>query len=140
MEREHYRAAAECYRNAQQTELMHRAAAHAAELKGDSLSAANHWEQAGEFEKAAGCYEQAEHYEDASRIYELLQLHDRAERCNIRQFEHDKRFAEAAELCEQVKELGRAKENWLRAQKTILMRKTGRKPFLLMLNIQKVKE
>ncbi|MCI0613153.1 hypothetical protein L0244_09200, partial [bacterium] len=115
MEHEHYRAAAECYRNAQETNLMHRASAKAAELKGEFLAAAQHWEQAGELLKSAEYYETVDHYEEASRIWQLLQNEDRAEYCIIRKLEKERRFDEAAKLCEQRQEFGRAKENWLKA-------------------------
>ncbi len=117
LEREHYRAAAECYRNAEETVLMHRASASAAELKTDFTAAAQHWEQAGDLRKSAECYEKAEQHGEAARIWESLQVHDRAALCNIRKLEQEKRFSEAAELWEQRQEFGCAKDNWLKAQR-----------------------
>lgn len=116
-ENEHFRAAAECYRNAGNSELMHRASALDCERRGDLAGAAGHWEEIGEYFRAAGAYERAELYQDALLLWEHLQETDRAAECRIRMMEGEKRFAEAAELWEQRSRWDRAKEAWHKAQR-----------------------
>ncbi|RPI24152.1 MAG: hypothetical protein EHM61_17905, partial [Acidobacteria bacterium] len=117
MEFEHYRAAAECYRNAELPDRMARARALAAEKQKDFESAAGWWDKAGEPRHAAESYERAGKPGLALPLWDKLGERKRADDCRVLQLEVDGRFAEAAVAREERKELERAVENWSKARR-----------------------
>lgn len=117
MEHEHYRAAAECYRNAGLPQKMQQARARAAERRGEWPVAADCWEEAGELENAAEAWERAAGFQQAVALWELLGREDRALPCRVSLLEQEMRYAEAAELWEQMERWDRARQNWLLARR-----------------------
>lgn len=116
-ENEHYRAAAECYRNAGALDLMWRASALSCEKRGEWPAAAAFWEELGELERAAGTYERGAEMGKALVLWELLGNTARALECRVRLLESERKYAEAAELWEQMKRFDRAKECWHAAKR-----------------------
>ncbi len=114
-ENHHYRAAAECYRNANAVNDMHRASAHAQEQRRDFRSAAFHWEQIGEFEQAAEAYEKGSDPARAMSVWEILGNTERIFSCRVALLEEKKLYAELADLWEQAGRFDKAKENWHKA-------------------------
>ncbi len=117
MDFEHYRAAAECYRNAERRDLMARARAMGAEKQKDLASAAAWWDEAGEPRRAAECYELARKPGLAVPIWQRLGEPERAEDCRVLQLEADGRFADAAEAREGRREFDAAIEDWVKARR-----------------------
>ncbi|MEW6368653.1 MAG: UvrD-helicase domain-containing protein [Acidobacteriota bacterium] len=115
VDHEHYRAAAECYRNAGQPELMHRAMATAHEKSREFSAAAAGWETIGEHRRAAEAYELAGEPAKALAIWQRLREKQRALLCRIRLLEKGNRYEELAELWEEQKNLDRAIECWKKA-------------------------
>jgi hypothetical protein len=117
MDFEHFRAAAECYRNAERPDRMARARALAAEKQKDHASAAEWWGKAGEARRAAESHERAGQPGLAMAIWRKLRDRKRAETCRVLQLELDGHFVEAAEAREQRKEPEKAIENWRKARR-----------------------
>jgi tetratricopeptide (TPR) repeat protein len=117
MDFEHYRAAAECYRNAERPDRMARARALAAEKQKEFASAADWWEKAGEPRRTAESYEKAGQPGLARPIWQEIGDRNRAEDCRVRQLELDGSYAEAAAAREKRKEFEKAIENWRKARR-----------------------
>ncbi|HXK59905.1 MAG TPA: UvrD-helicase domain-containing protein [Acidobacteriota bacterium] len=115
MDFEHYRAAAECYRNADLPQRMAHARALAAEKVKDFETAAGWWDKAGEPRRAAEDYERAGKQGLALPIWQKLGEQERAEDCRLLLLEEEGHFAEAATAREKRKEYEKAIENWRKA-------------------------
>ncbi|MDA2928084.1 UvrD-helicase domain-containing protein, partial [Acidobacteria bacterium AH-259-G07] len=117
LQHERYRAAAECYGNAEQSELMYRALARAAEEKRDFLVAAEHWWKTGEQHRAAASYEHAEEFGQAREIW--LQLGDEqgATRCQLRLLESQGKYGEIAEYWEAQGVVDKAIHYWQKSKR-----------------------
>ncbi len=70
-EREHYRAARECYKNANETQLFYRADAFEARRQGQHERAGQRFKELGELSLAA------EHYEKAGQVEQAIELYRR---------------------------------------------------------------
>lgn len=97
-EREFYKAAAECFKNAGNTAGHTRALAHHSRQTGDFLQAALYFEQLPEKADAAECYEKAGQYKKALVLWEGLNQNKRVSRLRPRVLEQEGRFAEAGRL------------------------------------------
>ncbi len=117
LEHEHYRAAAECYRNANREGPMRRALAMEAERTGRHAAAADQWVQAGEKERAAQAYERADQLERARLLWRDLGDEPSAERCLRKLWEREARHDELAAYWESRGDLEKAADNWRRARR-----------------------
>ncbi len=114
-EREFYKAARECYKNAGENGLAKKAEAFQAEKSGDFAVAAPLFEQIGELEKAARYYEQSGKYEQACQTWTTLKQKDEAQRCYLLFLEKEKRYQEAGELYLSGKAYAKAVEFFARS-------------------------
>jgi tetratricopeptide (TPR) repeat protein len=117
LEHEHYRAAAECYRNANRERPMRRALAMEAERTGQHAAAADHWIQAGQKEEAAGAYERADELERARLLWLDLGDEPSAERCRLKLWEREARHDELAAHWESRGDLEKAAHHWRKARR-----------------------
>ncbi len=117
MEHDHYRAAAECFRNADRTDLMARAKAMEFSKSKEFVEAAGCWLEVGEDRLAAEDYERAGRPGLAYPVWERLGEKERATECRIGYLETEARFTEAAELREARHEYDKALEDWRKADR-----------------------
>ncbi len=115
MDHGHYRAAAECYRNAQLPQAMHRALALDAERREDWRVAAEHWTSIEAWPSAAACLERAGDYGGALEIWTRLGDEERAMACRTALLEQQGRFDELARWAEERHDWSRAAQYWQRA-------------------------
>jgi tetratricopeptide (TPR) repeat protein len=114
-ERERYRAAAECYKNAGDAANEEKARAFVLELEGDHWAAAPLFERHGYPDRAAASYEQAGDPERALALWEALGEQERARQCRIRMHEIHRDFELAAAELEKSGDTEGALRNWERA-------------------------
>lgn len=117
LEHEHYKAAAECFRNADKTDRMNFARALYYEKIQDWKNAALSWEGLGEYEKAGDLYERAKEFAAAMEIWESLENPRRAALCRIHVLELQRSYSEAAELAEEWEQWDIARDLWRRAHR-----------------------
>ena len=97
-EKEFYRAAMECYKNGGNTELFHKASAHAFEKAEKYLEAALNFEKIGESERAANNYERAGDFRKALSLWEKLKNEGRAFRCQVELYKKEGEHQKAGDL------------------------------------------
>lgn len=117
LERDHYRAAAECYRNAEETGLMNRALALAAEKNRDFLGAAEYWAQLGEWARSAGAWERGNDFERAREFWLRAGEKQAATRCHLLSLEGCGKFEELAQYWENQGVAEKAIHYWQRARR-----------------------
>lgn len=116
-EHNHFRAAGECYRNANETVLMHRALALDAERRGKYGDAARHWVQTESWEAAASAFEKHRDFESAMKIWVRLDRPAEVARCRLASWERDDRFEDLAQHWENQGDLEEAAGWWRRARR-----------------------
>lgn len=109
-EREFYRAALECYKNAGEDRLVWKAQAYYAEKTGDFAAAGSYFEQIGELKKAASFYEKSGQYEKALHAWKEMQNEENALRCQLKLLEQKGQFEELGEIYRARKEYRKAVE------------------------------
>ncbi|MFW6138137.1 MAG: UvrD-helicase domain-containing protein [Spirochaetota bacterium] len=114
-DREHYRAAAECFRNAGNTSKADKARAFILEDSGHTAAAAGLFEKYGLFQRAAENYEKAGDYTRALAVWEKLGNHGRAQLCRIRLHESSGNYNLAAREWEKRGDMHKALRNWEKA-------------------------
>lgn len=97
-EKEFYRAAMECYKNGGDTELFHKASAHAFEKEEKYLEAALDFEKIGENERAAQNYEKAGDFRKALPLWEKLKNEESAFRCQVELYKKEGEHQKAGDL------------------------------------------
>ncbi|MDQ7054866.1 MAG: UvrD-helicase domain-containing protein [candidate division KSB1 bacterium] len=97
-EREYYRAAMECYKNAGDEEAHRRAKAFDAEKRQDWKLAAQMFDEIGEREKAATYYERTGNFARAFELWQTLGRKEEALRCRIELLKKDKNYGELANI------------------------------------------
>ena len=117
MEHGHFRAAADCFRNADRPDLMARAKAMDYGKSKEFIEAAKCWLEVGEDRLAAENFERGARPGLAQPVWERLGEKARAAECWIGHLEAEARFAEAAELREARREFDKAIEDWRRADR-----------------------
>ena len=117
MEHDHYRAAAECYRNAELLDLAARAKALDYGKSKKYLEAAQCWLETGEERLAAENFERAGRPGLAYPLWERLREKEHAAECRISHLEAEHLFADAAEQREARREYDKAIENWRRSDR-----------------------
>lgn len=115
-EREHYKAALECYKNSGNIEKSSQVEAYIYEAEKDYIKAAELFEQFKNFEKAALNYELAENYQKSLKIWKLLNREDRATTCRIKIFELNGEYNNAADEWEKLGDIEAAFKNWEKAK------------------------
>jgi len=115
-EREYYRAAVECFKNAGNKEKEEKARAFVLEIDEKYAEASPLFEKYGIIEKAAPGYERAGDYEKALPLWEQLGDKNRAGLCRIRIWETQGDYDRAAEEWEMRGDLESALKNWEKAQ------------------------
>lgn len=98
LEKEFYQAAMECYKNGGDTELFHKASAHAFENAEKYLEAALNFEKIGESERAAHNYEKAGDFRKALSLWEKLKIEERTFRCRVELFKKEGEHQKAGDL------------------------------------------
>ncbi len=109
-EREFYRAALECYKNAGEDRLVLKAKAYYAEKTGDFAAAGSYFEQIGELKKAASFYEKSGQYDKALRAWKEMQNEENVFRCQLKLLEQKGQFEELGEIYLSRKEYRKAVE------------------------------
>ena len=107
-EREYYRAAMECYKNAGAEDLHLQARAHHAEKQQKYAEAARCFEQLGQTEKAAQHYETSGDYERALALWQKVQNKDAAFRCRLQLLEQSGAYEELADIYLRQKDYDKA--------------------------------
>ena len=97
-ERECYRAAMECYKNAGENQLHLHAQAQEAVKNNNHSKAAKCFRQLGELERAAVNFEKAKDFKQAAELYNRLKDKTGFKRCNMALMEQEGRFSELAEI------------------------------------------
>ncbi|MFQ5675167.1 MAG: 3'-5' exonuclease, partial [bacterium] len=97
-ERDYYKAAMECYKNAGEDDLVVKARAYGAEKRQDFKVAAASFERIGELEKAAFYHEKNENYYHAFQLWKKLKNKENAFRCHLKVLEKEGRFSELADI------------------------------------------
>ncbi|MFQ5639372.1 MAG: UvrD-helicase domain-containing protein, partial [bacterium] len=115
-EREYYKAAMECYKNAGEDSLLTKARAYDAEKRHDSHLAATCFEKIGEIEKAAGHFEKSEKYDKALLLWKKLKNPDGATRCHLKLLEREGRYDELAKMYLSRKDYTQAFDMLVRAE------------------------
>lgn len=115
-EREHYKAALECYKNSGNTEKTSQAEAYIYEAEKNYIKAAELFEKFKNFEKAALNYELAENYQKSLKIWKLLNREDKAITCRIKIFELNGEYNSAADEWEKLGDIEAAFKNWEKAK------------------------
>jgi tetratricopeptide (TPR) repeat protein len=113
--REHYAAAAECFRNAGAAGKQANASALLLMKKGQFADAAPLFETAGEKEKAAECHTRAGGWQAAMRLWQELGRRREALECSARLHEEAREHTLAAEEWEKLGEHANALANWEKA-------------------------
>ena len=103
-EREYYRAAMECYKNAGDQQAYLLAHAYDAEKRQDWKLAAKLFDQLGETEKAATYYERSGGFARAFSLWQEAERREDAMRCRIELLKRDKNYAELAKIYLERKE------------------------------------
>ncbi|MEW6441316.1 MAG: UvrD-helicase domain-containing protein [bacterium] len=115
LERRHYPAAVECYKNANNTEKAEIAEAFALEAGRRHAEAAQLFELHGIRDRAAENYEKAGLYGPASDLWQALGEGARALTCRILGYEQEGAYERAAEEWEKLGRSEKALENWEKA-------------------------
>ncbi|MFQ5707823.1 MAG: UvrD-helicase domain-containing protein [bacterium] len=115
-EREYYKAAMECYKNAGQEMLLSKARAYEAEKRQDFHLAATYFEKIGELEKAASHFEKDEQYDKAFQLWKRLKNREQASRCHLKLLEREGRYDELAKMYLSRKDYPQAFDMLLRAK------------------------
>ncbi len=97
-EREYYRAAMECYKNAGDEKAYRRAAAFDAEKRRDWKRAAPLFAEIGETEKAAAYFERTGGWARAFELWQSLGRREEALRCRIELLKKEKNYGELAKI------------------------------------------
>lgn len=113
-DREYYKAAIECYRNADALPQLRKARAFFNERSGDFLEAARYFEETGELKRAARDYEKANAYADALRVWTLLKDNAKIAEYTLRVYEQEGRYGELARIYAGRKEYRKAAESFLK--------------------------
>ena len=116
-ERDYFKAAMECYKNAGEDNLILKATAYDAEKRQDFKVAAASFERIGELEKAAFYYEKNENYDQAFRLWQKLKNKQNAFRCHLKILEQEGRFGELADIYLSRKAYREALEFLVKAEK-----------------------
>jgi superfamily I DNA/RNA helicase/tetratricopeptide (TPR) repeat protein len=114
-EREYYKAAMECYKNAGEEKLLLKAKAYDAEKRQKFHLAATSFEKIGELEKAATHFEKSENYDKAFLLWKKLKNREGASRCHLKLLEHEGRYDELAKLYLSRKDYPKAFDMLVRA-------------------------
>ncbi|MFW6181315.1 MAG: 3'-5' exonuclease, partial [Spirochaetota bacterium] len=114
-ERERWRAAAECYRNAGNAVREEEARAFVLEREGEHAAAGRLLEKHGHPARAAACFERAGEPERALALWERLGEEERARRCRAGLHESRGEYEEAAAELEKLGDLEGALRCWERA-------------------------
>ena len=114
-EREHYPAAAECFRNAGDEGRMLAAQGYVFRAQGDHARAAELFEAQGLSRQAAQCLEQAGLFSRAAALWAACRQKKRSRVCHLKAWEQEGRYAEAAEGWEALKDFEAALRNWDKA-------------------------
>jgi len=115
-EREFYKAAIECFKNAGNQMLTTKAEAYYQEKIGEHYKAAVNFEKVNEVEKAAVNYERSRNFNDALRLFTQLQIKDKILQCTSKILENEGRFAEAADIYLSLSEYEKALEFFVRSK------------------------
>jgi len=116
-EREYYRAAMECYKNAGADGLFLKARAFDAEMREDFHMAATCFEKIGELEKAAGHFEKNANFKQALRLWKALKNRDGAFRCHLKVLEREGCYGELADEYLSHEDYGNAFDMLVRAER-----------------------
>jgi tetratricopeptide (TPR) repeat protein len=115
-EREHYKAALECYKNSGNIEKSSQAEAYIYEAEKNYVKAAELFEHFKDFERAAINYELAENYQKSLKMWKLLNREDKAIICRIKIFELNGEHNNAADEWEKLGDIEAAFKNWEKAK------------------------
>jgi hypothetical protein len=114
-EREHYPAAAECYKNAGKPDRLEISRAFVQEKRGQYGPAGDLFEKHGYLERAAACLEKAGEMERALALWERLGEREHADLCRIAWYEKTARYHEAGDASIRRGDVQRAMTNWKKA-------------------------
>ena len=115
LDREHYAAAEECYRNAQEPAKEELARAHRLERAGDHRHAADLFARHGHADRAAENLERNAAFAEAARAWRRAGAERRAQICEARHLETVGRHVEAAAGWQRLGDTERMVDNWERA-------------------------
>ncbi|MBU2447213.1 MAG: UvrD-helicase domain-containing protein [Bacteroidetes bacterium] len=115
-EREFYKAAIECFKNAGSQMLTTKAEAYYQEKIGEYYKAAVNFEIVNEIEKAAVNYELSGNFNDALRLYTQLQIKDKILQCTTKILEKEGRFAEVADIYLSLSEYEKAFDAFIKSK------------------------
>lgn len=115
LEREYYKAAFECYKNADNSTKQKNAFAFILYEEGKYKEAAPLFLKGGFKEKAAECYEQSACYEQALKLWQQLKNKKRIHHCRIMLLEQSKEFDKAADEWLSLNRPEMALKNWERS-------------------------
>ena len=115
LDREHYAAAEECYRNAQEPAKEELARAYRLEQAGDHRQAADLFARHGRADRAAENLERHAAFAEAARAWRRAGVERRALVCEARHFETVGRHVEAAARWQRLGDTERMVDNWERA-------------------------
>lgn len=115
-DREHFAAAAECYRNAGNQEKLEIAEAFALRARGEPERGAELFARHGYSREAAEGFEKARRFAEAREQWLRAGEPKRARVCELRSFEAQRRYEEAASGWQELGEPSEAARNWEKAR------------------------
>ena len=113
-ERDYYKAAVECYKNADAKEQLIKAQAFYHEKQGNYLEAAKYFEQLGNISHAVINYEKSSAFSDALRLWTQLKDESKIYEYTLKVYEQEGKFAELALIYLQQKQYQKASDYLLK--------------------------
>lgn len=113
-EREYYKAAIECYKNANAAEPLSKASAYYNEKQGNFLEAAKYFEQQGAINRAIVNYEKASSFADALKLWTLLEDKEKIFECTLKVYEAEGRYSELGRIYLDKKQFKKAADYFIK--------------------------